>query len=174
MSRKNPSDQTLLFPSALGWMGVILKGNRIRQLTFGHASSAGAWRCLDPSLRIRPKADGASPRLVARLQAYARGKTEDFSGLAVDLQGCTAFQRRVYGACRRIASGSTRSYGELAAQLGSPRAARAVGTCMARNQIPLVIPCHRVVYSNGRIGPYSAPGGKLMKKRLLELEKSHP
>jgi methylated-DNA-[protein]-cysteine S-methyltransferase len=171
MSRQSLNERTLLFPSALGWMGVIFRGDRILQLTFGHASSAGAWRHLDPRRRSRPRTDVAAARLVARLQGYARGRTENFADLAVDLEGCTAFQRRIYRACRRIPFGSTRSYGELAAESGSPHAARAVGHCMAQNRIPLVIPCHRVVYSDGRIGPFSAPGGKQMKKRLLELEK---
>jgi methylated-DNA-[protein]-cysteine S-methyltransferase len=171
MSRRIPPEQTLLFPSTLGWMGVILRGDRICQLTFGHASSAGAWRHLDPRLRSRPRTDGPARRLVARLQDYARGEPDDFADLTVDLEECTPFQRRVYRACRQIPFGSTRSYGELAAELHSPHAARAVGHCMAQNRIPLVVPCHRVVYSNGRIGPFSAPGGKLMKKRLLELEK---
>jgi len=171
MRRRSVGYRTLLFPSALGWIGVILKENRIRQLTFGEASLAGAWKHLDPRWRSSNRRQSTTSRLVARLQAYAQGKTEDLTDLAIDLSGYTAFQRRVYRACRQIPRGSTRSYRELAAQSGSPHAARAVGNCMARNRIPLVIPCHRVVSSNGQIGSYSAPGGKCMKKRLLDLER---
>jgi methylated-DNA-[protein]-cysteine S-methyltransferase len=63
------------------------------------------------------------------------------------------------------------TYGELAAKAGSPRAARAVGSCMARNRIPLVIPCHRVVPSGGRLGSFSAPGGSETKRRLIDMER---
>ena len=72
--------------------------------------------------------------------------------------------------CRRIPYGRTMSYAELAAKAGSPNAARAVGNCMAGNRIPLIVPCHRVVCSDGRLGSYSAPGGTRMKRRLLDLE----
>ncbi|MBN2580201.1 MAG: methylated-DNA--[protein]-cysteine S-methyltransferase [Pirellulales bacterium] len=171
MINRKPDYQTMLFPSALGWFGVIFKGNRIRQISFGYASPEGAWEHLDPRWRSPPRPQRTASRLVARFRAYARGKTEDFADLAIDLGGYTAFQCRVYRACRHIPYGSTRSYRQLAAQSGSPNAARAVGNCMAKNRIPLVIPCHRVVCFNGQIGSYSAPGGKHLKKRLLDLER---
>jgi methylated-DNA-[protein]-cysteine S-methyltransferase len=76
----------------------------------------------------------------------------------------------VLQACRKIAPGKTLTYAELADKVGSPGAARAVGNCMARNRFPLIIPCHRVVGSNGHLGGYSAAEGIPFKKRLLELE----
>jgi methylated-DNA-[protein]-cysteine S-methyltransferase len=86
------------------------------------------------------------------------------------LTGLTDFQQRVVRECRRIPYGHTLAYGELAVRAGSPHAARAVGGVMARNRIALVIPCHRVVGSAGKLGGYSAPDGIRMKTRLLELE----
>ena len=80
------------------------------------------------------------------------------------------FQRRVLNQCRRVPCGATISYARLAAKAGYPGAARAVGNCMAGNPIPLIVPCHRVVCSDGRLGAYSAPGGTAMKRRLLALE----
>jgi methylated-DNA-[protein]-cysteine S-methyltransferase len=200
MIHRSDTCQMLLFPSALGWMGVILKGNRLSRLTFGHASRTGAWKALglekgrgrigrratsrELSHFRRAKVTTVPPgklalspfleRLVTRLKAYARGQAVNFDDLEVNLEGYTAFQRRVSRACRQIPRGSTLSYGALAALLGMPRTARAVGNCMARNRIPLIIPCHRVISWNGRIGSYSAPGGKRMKKRLLEMEKRSP
>jgi methylated-DNA-[protein]-cysteine S-methyltransferase len=90
--------------------------------------------------------------------------------LPVELSYATEFQRRVLLACRAILYGQTRSYGDLAAQVGSPGAARAVGNVMAHNCVPLIIPCHRVVASQGQLGGFSAPRGLSMKRRLLQLE----
>jgi methylated-DNA-[protein]-cysteine S-methyltransferase len=75
-------------------------------------------------------------------------------------------------ACRRIGYGQTISYGQLAASVGAPGAARAVGTCMATNPLPLVVPCHRVIPAAGPPGFYSAPGGCRMKQRLLAMERA--
>ena len=90
--------------------------------------------------------------------------------MPVVLDGFTDFQCRVYQRCRRIAYGATLSYGALAAAIGVPQAARAVGNTMARNRLPLVIPCHRVVGAAGALGGFSAPDGIHMKQRLLSLE----
>ena len=79
------------------------------------------------------------------------------------------FHRTVLQACAAIPQGEVRSYGELAAAAGRPRAARAVGTAMATNPLPLVVPCHRVVRSDGRVGEYGA-GGTARKARMLAAE----
>jgi methylated-DNA-[protein]-cysteine S-methyltransferase len=92
----------------------------------------------------------------------------------LDLDGHTAFQRRVIRCCRQIPWGATRSYAELAARAGSPRAARAVGAVMAANRFPLIVPCHRVIGARGSLGGYSAPTGLVMKSRLLAREGSLP
>jgi methylated-DNA-[protein]-cysteine S-methyltransferase len=80
------------------------------------------------------------------------------------------FQRAVVGHCRRIPPGQTLTYGQLAARVGRPRAARAVGRVMATNRFPLIVPCHRVVAAGGVLGGFSAPQGLAMKKRLLAAE----
>ncbi len=109
-------------------------------------------------------------RLIARLQAFARGVPDDFLDVPVDFGGATEFTCRVWTACRAIGYGKVATYAELAARVGAPRAARAVGNALAANRVPLIIPCHRVIPLGGRFGRYSAPGGALMKRRLLELE----
>lgn len=104
------------------------------------------------------------------LQAYARGQAVDLNQWAgrVDLTGQPPFRRRVYQALLRVPRGETRTYGQLAAEAGSPGAARAVGNAMAANDVPLVIPCHRVVAAGGGLGHYG--GGRSLKRRLLVLE----
>jgi len=80
------------------------------------------------------------------------------------------FERAVLQALRRIPPGQVRTYGEIARTLGKPSAARAVGTACARNPLPLLIPCHRVVRSDGKLGGYSLRGGVALKRQLLEAE----
>lgn len=103
------------------------------------------------------------------VKRYFAGEQVSFR-VQLDWSGCTAFQRAVLKACRRIGYGRTRSYGELAAASGSPRAARAVGSVMANNRLPLIIPCHRVVAGGGRLGGFSSAQGVDQKAALLELE----
>jgi len=91
----------------------------------------------------------------------------DADALPLDVHA-TAFKRRVWEALRRIPAGETRSYGEIAAAVGAPGAARAVGSACATNPIPIVVPCHRVVASNGQLGGYA--GGLARKRQLLDAE----
>ncbi len=84
----------------------------------------------------------------------------------------TEFQKRVWLALMQIPYGSTRTYSELAKMVGAPKAIRAVGNACARNPITVLIPCHRIIRSDGTTGNYSAPGGSLLKKRLIEFEKA--
>lgn len=104
------------------------------------------------------------------LVRYFDGETEDLLGIPVDLEGVPPFHRKVYEAMRRIRRGQVWTYAELAREAGSPQAFRAVGQAMAKNPIPVVIPCHRVVAAGGKPGGFSAPGGLVTKERLLRLE----
>jgi methylated-DNA-[protein]-cysteine S-methyltransferase len=111
--------------------------------------------------------------LQERIAAYFEGENVDFStDPAVNLDGLNAFDRKVLQTCRKIPAGETTTYGELAVRVGHPGAARAVGTALARNPIPLIIPCHRVLRSDGHLGGFSAPGGLTTKQKLLRHEGS--
>ena len=160
----------VVFPSALGWMALIGSGRTLRWLTFGHSSSQAAVASLPRELVRAARPDTWNLPLVRRLRAYASGARDDFRDVDVDAGPRTAFGRRMLRCCRQIPYGRTLTYGQLADRAGSPGAARAVGNCMAGNRIPLVIPCHRVIASDGGLGGYSAVGGLRMKQRLLELE----
>jgi methylated-DNA-[protein]-cysteine S-methyltransferase len=160
----------IVFPSALGWMGLRMAGPVVRQLAFGHPSAEAAGRAIDPEMvHSSPKSE-QQRQVVRELKRYAEGKPTDFDGILLDPGPSTAFRKGVLDHCRAIPYGKTTTYGRLATAAGSPRACRAVGNCMATNPIPLIIPCHRVVASQGGPGPYSAPGGCRMKQRLLDLE----
>jgi len=120
----------------------------------------------------------ADSRLLVELQgkisAYFEGDCVDFSDVRVDLSYLTPFGRRVLRACRTITYGCEISYVQLSQMAGSPRAGRAVGNILARNRLPLVIPCHRIIRVDGSPGGFTAVGGVKLKKRMLKLEKNPP
>lgn len=173
---------TVVFRTRLDWMAVAFRDELLVGVAFGHATRdcarAALERCVSASPgSMRPVDEAcldwlapAASDLVERLKQYSAGAAVDFSDVKVDVAHLTMFGRRVVEACRRIKRGTTRSYGELAADGGSPGAARAVGQLMARNRYPLVVPCHRVLASGGSLGGFSAPKGLAMKRRLLALE----
>ena len=101
------------------------------------------------------------------LDEYFAGRRRSFD-LPLDLEGVAPFHRRVLDELARVPYGSVTTYGRLAAEAERPRAARAVGTVMNRNPIPIVLPCHRVVGANGSLTGYA--GGLQIKRSLLELE----
>lgn len=105
------------------------------------------------------------------IEAYLSGKEVDLSDIPVDLSQQPPFRRRVQEACRRIPYGATMTYAELAKRAGQPAAVRAVGSAMSHNPIPLLIPCHRVVRSDGSVGGFSAPQGVCLKEQLLAMER---
>jgi methylated-DNA-[protein]-cysteine S-methyltransferase len=118
--------------------------------------------------RVSDRAAPDVQRLVQRLRAYFDGERVDFADAEVDVEGWTPFQRDVLTALRRVGYGEVVSYAELARLAGHPRAQRAAGTFCARNRFPLVVPCHRVVSSDG-LGSYGSLGLDY-KRRLLDLE----
>ena len=110
-------------------------------------------------------------RLIQLSREYFNGKSVDFGGLPCRLPKESSFAGKVLRLCRAIPYGRTRSYGMLGARIGRPAAARAVATVLGKNRLPLVIPCHRVIYADGRPGGFSAPGGPALKQKLLDLER---
>ncbi len=106
---------------------------------------------------------------LAHLQAYFAGKHHAFP-LPIAWQILSPFQRRALQAVFAIPYGETRTYGEIATQIGQPGAARAVGRAVATNPMPIVIPCHRVISASGKLHGFSGPGGLRTKARLLALE----
>jgi methylated-DNA-[protein]-cysteine S-methyltransferase len=126
-------------------------------------------------LRRFPEAVGSEPPpevldAKARILALLAGEPADLSPIVLDLGRVGAFEQRIYDIARTIPPGQTLSYGEIAARLGEPQAAQAVGQAMGKNPWPIVVPCHRVVGSGGKLGGFSAPGGTRTKLRILEIE----
>ena len=106
------------------------------------------------------------------IKSYYKGAYVNFdNSVPVDLAGLTPFARTVLKACCRIKPGRTLTYRQLAQSARRPKAARAAGSVMAKNPLPLIIPCHRIIRSDGHIGNFSVPGGSVVKKKMLEHER---
>jgi methylated-DNA-[protein]-cysteine S-methyltransferase len=121
---------------------------------------------------------GTPPRAVreaiAHIDALLGGKASNLASVELDMRQVPPFHQRVYAAARDIAPGQTLSYGELAKRLGAPGSARAVGQALGRNPFAIIVPCHRVLAANGRVGGFSANGGVTTKLRLLSCESPGP
>lgn len=109
-------------------------------------------------------------KIIVDVQKYFSGEWSDFSDVPIDLHSLSTFQKRIYAVTRTIPFGQVKTYREIAKEIGSPFSARAVGGALGRNPIALIIPCHRVIASNGSIGGFSASGGKKTKLKLLSIE----
>ncbi len=165
-------ERGLIFPTAFGSCGIAWSADGLTRLQIPDRDAAATER------RLQARAETARPDeipewvnwAVVSLQRYFTGRAIDFSSIAVDFKRCSDFHQRIYAALRGIAWGETTTYGALAATVGTPDAARAIGQAMGRNPVPIIVPCHRVLASGGKIGGFSAPGGATTKERLLELE----
>jgi len=109
-------------------------------------------------------------RAIDDIVALLRGEKRDLSAVPLDMDDVPPFHRNVYAVARSIPPGATLSYGDIAARLGDRTAAREVGEAMGQNPFPLIVPCHRVLASGGKVGGFSAAGGITTKLRLLSIE----
>jgi O-6-methylguanine DNA methyltransferase len=158
--------------SPVGTLRLASTSAGLAYLELPHASGRGmrGWlrRCL-PGARVQ---EGFAPnkRAIAQVVEYLEGKRTAFD-LDLDLRG-TAFQLEVWTALRHIPYGETRSYSDVARTVERPGAVRAVGTANGANPVAIVVPCHRVIQSSGRLGGYG--GGLELKAKLLAMEQSRP
>lgn len=124
-----------------------------------------------PDHAVPDSTDPIMNQLISELDSYFRKELKEFS-VPIDIDSGTAFQKRVWEALCEIPYGETRSYREVAESVGDPKGARAVGSANGRNPIPIVIPCHRVINADGKLGGYSS--GLPIKEALLKLEGASP
>lgn len=156
-----------IFSTKMGWMGVVGSHAGLKRITLPQASSEAAQQQLGELLQGAAQDDKAFSDLAARIKRYFQGQPVDFPD-TLKMDSASPFYRAVWQATRSIPYGETRSYAWVAEQIGRPRASRAVGQALGRNPLPIVVPCHRVVGSDGGLCGFG--GGLDMKRRLLELE----
>jgi methylated-DNA-[protein]-cysteine S-methyltransferase len=163
-----------LFDTAIGPCGVAWSERGLTRLQLPESDrSATEKRLRARDAEASQAAPAAIDQLIVDIQTYMTGRRVDFAFVAIDLTNVGPFENKVYEAARAVPWGKTVSYGELARQTGSPGAARAVGQALGRNPVPVIIPCHRILAKNHRIGGFSAHGGPFTKERLLALEGVH-
>lgn len=155
-----------IFDTALGWVGVFASTKGLLRLTLPQTSASETQRKLDDTAQAQWSPEHFRG-LTNRLIAYFSGDSVDFPD-GLDLSDATTFQHRVWATTRLIPFGETRSYSWVAEQVGKPKAPRAVGQALGSNLLPIIIPCHRVLGSDGGLCGFG--GGLEMKRRLLELE----
>ncbi len=161
--------RAIVFKSPWGWMGISESAKGIRSIVLPKRSKQVV-ECEIREQSNEPMQRGTSPSLeVARCQLldYLTGKRKSFE-LPLDLTGGTTFQRQVWRTLQRVPYSKLRSYRWIAARVGGPQYARAVGNAVGANPLPIVIPCHRIVALDASLGGFS--GGLSMKRKLLSLE----
>jgi len=158
-----------IVPTRLGPMGAVRSDAGLCAVILPGPSEKELTHRLTQQHPEAARDDAAFADLSEQCERYFDGAAVDFD-LPVDLSALTPFRRKVLTALRKIGFGQKLTYADLAKRVGKPKAARAVGGAMAANPVPLVVPCHRVVASDGGLGGYSGEGGITLKQRLLELE----
>jgi len=155
-----------------GWVGLARSERGLCRSTLPEASREKALQHIGPGATlVAAEEDPLLSKAAALVKAYFAGEAARFE-LPVDLSGVPDFTRSVLLECHKIPYGSTASYGELARRVGNPRAARAVGQAMRRNPLPPIIPCHRVVGSDGSlVGFAGGTEGLPLKRALLDRER---
>lgn len=164
-----------LFETAIGCCGIAWTGDdRLAGVQLPQASEPATRKCMEARFPGTPPAAPpiAVAAVIGRIQALLGGAHDDLLDVPLDVSGVPAFHRGVYEITRRIPPGRTLTYGEIAARLGEPGAARAVGQALGHNPFAPVVPCHRVLAAGGGAGGFSAAGGVATKLRLLQIEKA--
>jgi methylated-DNA-[protein]-cysteine S-methyltransferase len=162
----------MLFDTAIGRCAIAWTRAGIAALQLPEASEAAIvarLRRRHPGL-AKAEPPPAVARAVEGIVALLEGKASDLSDIALDLEPVPAFNRQVYEIARRIPPGRTRTYGEIATELGDRALARDVGQALGQNPFAIIVPCHRVLGANGKVGGFSANGGVETKLRMLTIE----
>lgn len=155
--------ETIYLPSPIGTLKAVYSSRGLSSLRLLPCSS-------DTLPAPADSLDEQGKEIANAVSAYFSGDRKSLDAIAIDLSSCTAFQQAVYEQLRKVPWGKVLSYGELARIIGKPSAARATGSAVGHNPLLLVVPCHRVVGSDGLMHGFSAEGGLATKEKLLRHE----
>ncbi len=161
---------TAIGPCGIAWDEAGLVGVQLPEANQDAARARLARRFAQSSEETPPPDVQAA---IDAIKALLAGEPRDLADIPLNMDRVPAFNREVYDVARSIPPGGTLSYGEIAARIGQPDAAREVGVAMGRNPFPIVVPCHRVLAAGGKIGGFSAHGGIQAKRKLLAIESVH-
>jgi methylated-DNA-[protein]-cysteine S-methyltransferase len=160
-----------VFETAFGWVGLLASESGIRHSTLPQSTPEECVALLGYELDGAEEAPERFESVREKIVRLLDGEDISFEDEAIDVEDATPFHRAAWQACMTIPKGETRSYKWLAQQAGNPQAPRAAGQSMARNRLPLIVPCHRVVASDGSLRGFGRGASQLgLKQRLLDLE----
>lgn len=158
---------TAIGVAAVAWGRKGIWGSQLPEPTAEEAR-AHMHRRFPDAEETRPPS--AIRKVIDDIAALFRGERKDLRDAELDLDGVPEFHRKVYEVTRAIPPGETLTYGEVAEKLNAPGSARAVGQALGANRFPIIVPCHRVLGSGGKVGGFTARGGTTTKMRLLNIE----
>lgn len=161
-----------IFKTSIGECAIAWNKSSIVHIQLPNKNKMDLEKILTRKYIFDPKPPISIKSACYRLINHLEGKLDNLLDIKIDIETSPPFYRAVYNQARNIVPGKTISYGDLAQLAGSPNAFRAVGTALAQNPIPLIIPCHRIIRSDGKIGNFTAFGRSSLKRKLLLIEKN--
>lgn len=171
MSKKAKDLYYYAWATAWGPMGAVMGEQGLRRVILPHYQLDELLALLAWESPGAVKDEKPFETLIPLCRAYFNAQEVDFSEILCEMPPAGSLANLVLATCRKIPHGQTRSYLAVAEILNRPDAARPVAAALGKNNIPLVIPCHRITYADGRLGGFSAPGGVQIKHRMLDMEK---
>ncbi len=161
-----------IFLTAWGWAGFVVDQKALRIFVLPEERKEDVLFNIKKELKYDNlfEDNRVWESLIKKVKEYFTGKKVDFSDYQLNLDNYTNFQKKILQTVRKIPYGETRSYKKVAEEAGYPRAYRAVGNTMRNNPLPLILPCHRIIKSNGMLGGFSGKEGVAFKKKMIDLE----
>ncbi|MBA7476555.1 Methylated-DNA--protein-cysteine methyltransferase [subsurface metagenome] len=161
-----------IFLTAWGWAGFAIDRKGLRIFVLPEERKEDVLFKIKKELKCNNlfEDNRGWENLIQKVKEYYTGKKVDFTDYQLNLDNYTNFQKKILQTVKKIPYGEIRSYKEAAKEAGYPRAYRAVGNTMRNNPLPLIVPCHRVIKSNGMLGGFSGKEGVALKKRMIDLE----
>lgn len=159
-----------IFETEMGWIAVVMNDNGVLRMSLPERVFERAYDHVRPEIEHAELDPDAAIDVRAKVQAYCAGKDVDLTDIPIDMSAMSPFFKKAREACRSIPAGETRTYAWLAEQAGNVRAARGAGQAMAKNPVALLVPCHRVIGSDGELHGFGGGEGIPMKARLLRME----
>lgn len=154
----------------MGWVAVVAGQNGVVRMSLPEQLMEQAYDHVRPEIERAELDPDYVQDVREKVQAYCAGRDVDLSSVPVDMSTMSEFFRQAREACRSIPAGETRTYAWLAEMAGNVRAARGAGQAMARNPVALLIPCHRVIGTDGALHGFGGGVGLPLKERLLRME----
>ena len=161
-----------IFLTAWGWVGFVVDQKGLRIFVLPEERKEDVLFKIKKELKCNNlfEDNRGWENLIQKVKEYYTGKKVDFIDYQLNLDNYTNFQKKILQTVKKIPYGEIRSYKEAAEAASYPRAYRAVGNTMRNNPLPLIIPCHRVIKSNGSLGGFSGKEGVVLKKKMIDLE----